>query len=461
MFVPKPLGTSVDARVMNLARVAAQEPLVIYAGAGLSVEEPAAGPKGRDVADGLLSRAAILARVNSAELADLSLEGVADVVETTGQLAELREYAVKRFSFIDMPPNYGHIALAQLCTEGATRVFSVNWDCAIENACTQLRIPSASITSRPDLIANRTGKVPVFKLHGCATKPATLHMTTAEVDRPQTWAVDLVRAELTMSQVVFVGLGTVGNYVADPLRRISEDWLDSGVTVVVVDPGDLSQDWIEVLGENAESIHLQMSGSDFLDQLLRATVAYSIESAEAVIGQHEAEDIEWCKPFRAGFDAFKAAIECHPPSHFVTWIRDGMASSQTGKGFLATSGGIDILLALSTSIKDPSNLKIHRFGQQLVVSSEGEAYEVAVRPGSTVQETMRAAKARAQDKHLGGAYSPDVDSIKIVAHGFSGQIPPRGMLFDIASQEAGASDISSGMEAVSFEIVKSEIVTSK
>ena len=233
----RPLSEEPATEIAALARAAAQRRLVIYAGAGLSAAPPACGPTGWRVAGRLRRPVATMLGIEEPELAALNLEQIVEMVETRvpERLGELRDTAASTFDFRGLEPNYGHEILALLLREGLLEVVSANWDCAIERAGLQVAVPIAGVATATERL-QLAQELPLYKIHGCAKHPQTLALTGREVDRPQGWAVAQVQSALTGGVVVFVGLGTVGLYVREPLAELLTVWAADQTTIHVVDP---------------------------------------------------------------------------------------------------------------------------------------------------------------------------------------------------------------------------------
>lgn len=224
-YSPRTLGDAPQEGVVPLIEKARTRRLVLYIGAGVSAAAPSNGPMGSLVADRLRATAAEILGCSADSLSDCTLEELAEQVEAVGydEITRLRQLAGEAFDFAGMMPNYAHRAIALLMREGMVRVITVNWDCAIERAGLQVGVSIAPITSVITAQAT-TSEVRLYKVHGTATDPASLKITRADVDKPDTWAVAEVQSALTNGTVVFAGLATVGDYVSSPIERILADW---------------------------------------------------------------------------------------------------------------------------------------------------------------------------------------------------------------------------------------------
>jgi hypothetical protein len=99
------------------------------------------------------------------------------------RLEELRARAAQAFDFKGMEPNFGHEVSALLLREGLIQLISVNWDCAVERAGQRADVRIQGVATAAECI-QLVQQLPLYKVHGCATRPPTLALTKAEVDKP-------------------------------------------------------------------------------------------------------------------------------------------------------------------------------------------------------------------------------------------------------------------------------------
>jgi hypothetical protein len=254
-----------------LAALGRDRRLVIYAGAGLSRAEPTGLPSGPEVASRTYERLArLLPAIPTCDEDDLT--SVADAIASlAGGLPALRETVVNVVEFTTAVPNYGHQALALLLLEGLVKVLTTNWDDCIERGGQPERI-RVTITA---IERAQMGDGALLKIHGCATRPDTLLITTAEVDEPEEWVTHEMGARLADSHVVFVGSGDVAAYVRD---RLSETVAAVGDPdhVRVVAPSiatdwDTSE-WARFIPDLPVEHRIEMAADEFLDMLAAAYV---------------------------------------------------------------------------------------------------------------------------------------------------------------------------------------------
>jgi SIR2-like domain len=430
-----------SAEIMSLARIALQQRLVIYAGAGLSVEPPSCGPTGWQVADSLRQRVADILGVEVSDLGGLNLEEISERVEmqTPERLGELRDMAAETFDFRGLEPNYGHEIAALLLREGLLKIISANWDCAIERAGLQVEVAITGVATLAQCL-HLASELPIYKVHGCANHPETLALTQNEVDRPQTWASAQVLSALTSTDVVFVGLGTVGLYVQEPVAEILNLWSSGQTTIHVVDPV-LSSAWRAALGTATGQVHHDIGADEFFDQLIRAIVIASlgiIERSVEELARHEA----WAVPMIAGFRSIRDAIHGVPGDAVLRWWRDGVIGTQSGTPFITELRGQHSLMtiALIASL-DEGPVTCNGVRGRMTMESRSSYYEIACRPGAHVSEVERISRARVDRRRSEAVYG-DTRPVVVVISGAIGQFPAPNAPLDIAEIPQDRSDIS-------------------
>ena len=286
MYKPRRLAEGQSPHSVALAALGRDHRLVIYAGAGLSRAEPTGLPSGPEVARRTYDRLArLLPEIPACDQRDLT--SVADAVASlAGGLTALRETVVDVVEFTTAAPNYGHQALALLLLEGLVKVLTTNWDDCIERGGQPERVRvTMTAVERAQM-----GDGALLKIHGCATRPDTLLITTAEVDEPEDWITHEVGARLADSHVVFVGTGDVAAYVRD---RLSETVAAVGDPdhVRVVGPTIASDwaasEWAEILPDLPVAHRIEMAADEFLDVLAAAYVREFLSDIAAALDEDE------------------------------------------------------------------------------------------------------------------------------------------------------------------------------
>jgi hypothetical protein len=439
------LGEDPRADVAELVQQARQGRLGLYTGAGLSLAEPAAGPRGRQVADTLLPVVAELLGADEKEIAGDDLESLAARVAAAAadKMGELRRRAADAAPFCAMEPNYGHEAVALLMREGLVRALTVNWDLGIETAGTRMDIQIAGVSS-PQERAVLGQQLPLYKVHGCASRPGTLKLTRDEVNEPMKWAQAEVQQALAGGTVVFVGLGTVGAYVSEPFDELVPLWRTAGATIRVVDP-ELSEPWREALGDQAEGVHVDADAAEFLDDLLRAVAREALAQTVRRIRAIHDEQSAWTQTMLDGIERLRAALRNVTGQAVLRWMRDGVTHTRDGQQFVLDHAGEQSLMALALLAGADGDVQLELRGPDLTIRTARQYLEIASRPGEGFQEVERSARERVRRRREHGLYGAG-GSVAVAVHGTMGPFPHFEAPVDIAGSEEEAFDVGAGIE---------------
>lgn len=456
-FRPAPLSQWHPGDLQPLVKAAKLGRLVLYLGAGVSIAEPSCGPTGTTVADNVRRFVARWLEVDPDDLEGLSLEALAQRIEDEAEshLDELRERTAAAFDFRGMTPNFGHSAAALLLREGLVQLVSANWDCAVESAGRDVDVTIERVASQHES-AQVTGGVQVYKMHGCATRPATIHVTQAEVDSPQTWAASRTQQALTSGIVVFVGLGTVGAYVSEPFPQLTRAWASQAASIRVVDP-EMSPVWQNHLGHKiAQEAHIASTADDFFDGLLRAIVNDALDGAEQqaqTLAAHE----PWAKTMVYGFEALRKALGTATADGVLRWWRDGVVSSQAGTPFITELAGQNCVMTVALIAgKDGGDIEASGARSRQTVSSRDRYFEIVSLPGEHFAHVRGVAQARMQRRHAEAVYADATKPITVVVAGARGKFPASSAPTDIAADPKAVADIASDLGSTSVRLVSAE-----
>jgi hypothetical protein len=429
--------------------------LVLYLGAGISMAEPSCGPSGWDVANFLRPTVAQMLGLDENELVNLSLEALAELVIEVDktQLEVLRVRASEAADFKDLTPNFGHEAAVLLLREGLVSLISVNWDCGIERAGLRAEIGVSGIANTVENGEITDGLV-VLKVHGCATRPRTLAVTQVEVDNPQAWAVGRVQGALAGGIVVFIGLGTVGLYVREPIQDLVDTWGKDTGSVVVADPA-LSSGWKEALGTAAQQAYIKSDADEFLDDLLRAVILEALEMC-AVQMQQMPQQEPWEKLMRDGFEEVRASLAGTTADALGRWWRDGVTDSSNGKPFITEQNGLWSMMTVGLLAgQDGGSIEVRgREGRQ-TVGSEDRYFEIVSEPGRPIAKVERSGRERIRRRLADGVYSHE-RPVSVVVVGATGKFPSARAREDISAGSADPSDIAEGIESISVNFISAE-----
>ena len=270
-----PISRELSDTASKLADSATKNRLTIYAGAGVSVGEPTGLPSGAEIAARLHSR--FVAEIPAlAECDERDLLAIANTIEDQpGGQQLLQQEVCQLADFTTAEPGFSHRILAFLLLEGALKLFTTNWDTCIERALHHQRVTAKSVNP---VIADTDLQTLEFrnlrKLHGCATRPATIRITSQQLDDPPLWVDSLVTTELLESTVVFVGVGTTTLKLDQSLRNTAD--AIGAASIWIVDPRigqlDYEQPWTSPEFAAHSDQALPVCADAFLDELASAYV---------------------------------------------------------------------------------------------------------------------------------------------------------------------------------------------
>jgi hypothetical protein len=456
-YQPAALSEVPAANLLQLRQAATLGRLVLYLGAGVSVAEPSCGPTGMRVADVLRPFAATMLQVQEEQLAGLTLEALAEGVATdaTDRLDEFRDRAAVAWNFRGIEPNYGHTVVALLLREGLVQAISVNWDCGVEKAGTEAGVAIRGVADVTESIQLAHGLLPIYKVHGCATRPATLAVTQAEVDRPQAWAVGRTQGALAGGVVAFVGLGTVGLYVQEPFPELASAWASEAQNIAVVDP-ELSPGWGEALGaETAESVHVARTADAFLDELLRAVVRDALDTV-LQLARELAVHEDWAAAMVEGFGSLRQGFDATTADGVLRWWRDGVVDTMAGRRFVTELPGQRCMMTVALLAgRDTTPVAVAGRRGRVTVSTDTQYFEIVCRPGQHVSDVQVVARHRI-DRRIEDALYPSPKLVTVVVADALGQFPSDQAPLDIAAGDEEPTDIATGAERFEMRFVAAE-----
>lgn len=454
MYQPAPLSQVPEGRFTQLVQAAKQRRLVLYLGAGISMAPPSCGPAGPAVADALRPIVARMISVAETDLTGMSLEELAQRVadEADDRMEELRERASTAFDFRGIEPNFGQLAVALLMRERLAEAITVNWDRGIERAGVRIGVLIEGVASTAESI-QLAQRLPLYKVHGCATRPPTLAVTQAEVDRPQAWAVGRTQGALANGVVVFLGLGTIGLYVREPIPDMVEVWAAQAASFMIVDPA-LPQTWKTAVGEErAAAAHLARTGDAFCDELLRAVVRDAIETSEMTTRQL-ARSETWAETMVEGFRALRAELETASADSVLRWWSDCV--QDTGKPFITEARGQKCLMtAAQFAGLDGGGVEIAGVRDRQTVATSARYLEIACRPQERVSRIETVVRDRIERRRAEGVY-PTGKPVWVIVVESVGEFPDPTAPPDIAAGDDDAMDIAVGADAVPIHFVSAE-----
>lgn len=456
-YKPQPLSEEPPTDAIALAMKAVERRLAFYLGAGLSMSPPTELPRGSEVQQRIAERARRLLGVEVKEPEGLepTLEEIGDAARQKGLqvLDQLRRQAADAIDFRNALPNYGHEAVALLLREGAVEVLSVNWDCAVESAGRNLGFEITRIL-RQEERANRPSGPILDKLNGCASQPTTLRITQAEVDEPQAWVAHRVGSVLTDTTVVFIGLGTVGRYVADGVERVLAEAGDRNVPIIVVS-SSLSDDWKQALADKADDAHASKRAEPFLDDLLRAAVRLALTRALARARRIADDGHPAGDRLVNGAERLYDALLQHPAVAVWRWWRDGAHGQSIGQPFILAHPG-ETALATICALVGTEELTVAGRDDALIVELPDRYLEICSWPGESGKSVVTRQADRIRRRRRRNVYRDTEKRIVSVAVGHDGPLPTAPTIIDISDPGGPMDDVVDGSERVVLEWVPAE-----
>lgn len=393
-YVSPAIRTPIHPSVAQIFEAAQRGQLVACAGAGLSRAAPTRLPSGATLGERLNERLEGLVQGYESPGHPTDLIAVADAgSDLEGGEPALRSEVLKLAKFNDAEPNHGHKVMAELLWEGGISLLLLwNWDTCIERVDVNPVRLQVSL-SKSDL--QNLAEPSIAKVHGCATRPETLLLTSEDLQKPPVWADTATRDHLRGKTVVFIGVGDIADYAKRRLERLREDLeeaeegdeedLDIWVVAPEIKSRWAESAWSELLPGLPEERRLEMPADEFLDQLARLWVRDALDKVKAATAEAKEGTQEAVKRVDDGFNAFGSA-------DVLRWVRRAAIGQTVGGSVMFDESLKQLLVALAviTSEADASAVQVR--GPAAVQIGE-ERVEALIncqsRPASRVRESAR------------------------------------------------------------------------
>lgn len=321
---------------------------MVYLGAGVSLAQPTGLPTGPALATAIHARLKVAFHVLDA-VNPTDLVAVADAVASLpGGEEALRQTAAQSADFKTAKPAYAHRTIAHLMLEGAIDVLTTNWDNCIERGAGDEQLPT--VTDERDLI--RVTPPWVLKVHGCASQPDSLLLTSDHLKNPPRWVKDETHARLGSATVIFVGIGDVAGYVKQRIvEAISEVGSVENIRIVapdIVDKWETSQ-WSGVAPGLRDEYRIPATADLFMEQLAAAYVIVQLGGHSLGLASDEV--------IAADFEAGKASLLEADALMVLEWARRVDIQPRPGHSVLKTSEIATVLIALGHLVGTSARLK--------------------------------------------------------------------------------------------------------
>ena len=344
MYEPQPLAEGQSPYAAGLAQIAFNGKLVIYTGAGLSRALPTSIPDGGEIARRCHARLTEVLGPDAFDGVDPSnLPAVADAAEAAAGRGLIRNTAADVADFTGAHFNLSHELLALLLLEGHIEAITTNWDDCIERAGGDERV----LVVISDVDRRQIEGPALMKVHGCATRPPTLLITSQDLEEPQAWARDAVNARLSDSVVVFVGIGDVAGYVRKRIDEATAAVGDSDA-VFVVSPSVRDRwpesQWSGVVPDLPEDHRIGTTSDEFLDQLAAACVRRVLRGISEVLAE-ETTLLE-------NFERARSALEQLTSVEVLRWSRSCLYPRKSGRSATQSQAFPHAMMALGVLGQD-------------------------------------------------------------------------------------------------------------
>lgn len=355
----------IDARVMVLLAEAERGQLSICAGAGLSI---GLLPDGRGLAKILCE--ALRQRMAGYECeADDDLLGVADAADgLPGGREALQRLVVSLAPFDSAKPDVQHRLLALLACEGAVRLLVTNWDTCVERSVDEDLKPIRNVEEAQD-----GARGSLLKIHGCATRPTTLLVTSEQLaGESPLWTRTHFASTLTTTTMVFVGVGDIAGYARERITELASEIPHAKARVVSpsVEEADgwQSSQWRELLPALPVDNRLGMTAADFASQLASGWVRLLLD---AFLEGRPADD-----QLSDEVAVLKAAIGRLPADEALGWLRGATVRPEIGISVARGRAALAALTALAVLLSREGEDQPFRVLRSLAVKLGDKRLEV-------------------------------------------------------------------------------------
>ena len=388
-----------------LATHARRGELTVYAGAGVSAADPTLLPGASRLAELIFDRLAPHVDLTAVPRSDLI--AVADAVSALPQGDRLlRQTILDVADLKGAPESSAHEVLGLLLCEGAATILETNYDDCIERGAQPER-PTVVCTASELLQASGPA---LLKAHGCATQPETMLITSAELAAAPRWATSQAAARMRQHPVVFLGIGSVADYVKSTVKELCEE---VGIGhLLVVDPAMAGWDtqdlaWKALLPELLPDQRDARTAEEFCDALMRAYVGHFLQQAAEAVQAMDAGH-----PQRRGVEALLNSFEHRCATWVLRWLREASLRAPVGTAVVGSAQSIKGALAIGALAGDRTTVESMRSGLVRMVSeADGAvaavlllmAFDTTLGSVAAAEARRRVARARGMDLLQAGA----------------------------------------------------------
>jgi hypothetical protein len=430
-------ATPAGSDALALAQLGRDNRLVVCAGAGLSRAAPSDLPDGRALARDLHQRLRVLFPGLLDSVAQDDLLAVADALASeAGGLSLLQRLACDAAGFTSAVPNEGHELLALLILEGAVVALLTNWDDCIERAARTERL-QVVVTDEDRLLVHGAR---VFKIHGCATKPDSVLISSAQLAAPPRWASSDFASHVGSCSVVFVGLGDVASYAELRISQLVTDVGDPTHLHVVsptIKSAWNSTAWAKLVPSLLDENKVQETANVFLDRLARAWVQLmAMDLIAHAQGSGLPNLVDATTRLINSLGASDAAT-------IIRWLRASALEWPSGVTVVHNDSAHRVLLA--AAVESGGDFEPVEAERPVRGTVGARKLEALICRGEWAPQVRRAAEHRAAISRGAGHYAPD-EVIVFICDGHFGGLPANVDVGDIVDDSA-AQDILDGPQS--------------
>ncbi|MEV4990304.1 SIR2 family protein [Pseudarthrobacter sp. LMD1-1-1.1] len=441
LHTPSPVRANVSPYAVDLAAQAmSARKIVIYAGAGISLSQPTNLPTGAVLAERLHTRLRIafpaLQAVDPWDLLAVADEAAA----LPGGESALRQTSAIAANFKSAKPGHAHRILAHLLLEGAIDVLTTNWDNCIERGAGEERLPT--ITSSRDLVDVTPPSI--LKIHGCASQPSTLLVTSSHLEEPPPWVREQTHARLGNSVVVFIGIGDVAGYIKKRIKEAIQE-VESVDNIRVVAPNIQSDwetsQWKTVAPNLQDDYKIAATADEFMEQMASAYIMGRLDEHSAGLSSDQELKSDLDKAIDGLLESDALSV--------LQWAREVDIEPRAGEAVLKSPELAKVLIALGRLTGDTA-----RLGRNQVFDSGPGPIELLIATRTVpMRHLVQAAEYRLQaHANKGGPYP------RFVVAGGVGPIPKlRGLPSNILG-DLDELDIVDGPLSLAPDITQADEV---
>ena len=421
MHDPKPMSEMPDADASLWAHDVLDGRCNIVVGAGVSMADPTCLSSGYQLAVDV-KRALSLESTFQADLVgvpDGDLPALGDAARDHSPTATslLQRKIVELADLDGALPNYGHLILALLMSEGLVHCVSLNWDSCIERTAVTNYCAIVTCSDKTD-VSGTLHSARLLKPHGSSQNPGSMRVSTAQMDETAWWINHTAATALAGNRTVFIGLAEVPPYQESTVRELVG--LSNAAGNIRVIAPSASKQWTQLLGDDESKWFTAGKADDSLDDLLRAITAIKLGEAKTVAlaivpnigGITQSESI----------DPLLARIGEVPAHYLWLWARRGVfPNSDHPAATSATMVNCLLALMLLNSISTVEAITIR--GACVAIETDEFIVEFAYSPDLAPRSDLMNKKRSSLRVHKQNNSLPVDKKILVLADGAAGPIP--------------------------------------